>query len=191
MSIKKMIILLGITISVMFGLLFAASYAWYAYSNAETAVEGRTISEKPTVIFAQTDRIIASQNMPIANTDRYNYATKNSFAITLGENLKKYESAIEISLIGIRMSEELKSQNYKYELLENGLTVAEGDFSTIGTASSLKLIPMTILKHEQDNVTYNYDLYIWLNDDGTNQNELMNKSFSAKINVNSAVKKQG
>ena len=185
-----MIILLGITISIMFGLIFGISYAWYAYANAETIAKGSTIKEKPTIIFAQTDRIVSSQNMPIDDTDRYNYANKNSFTITLGENLKKYEIAIEISLINIKMSEELKTTNYKYELVENGIIISQGNFSTIENLSSLKLMPMKILEHKTGNITYHYDLYIWLSDDGTNQNALMNKGFSAKINVNSAVKKQ-
>ena len=191
MNLKKMIIILCITIFIMFGLLFGASYAWYAYSNAEAQVEGRTINERPTVIFAQTDRIVASENMPIDDIDRYNYAHKNSFTITLGENLKQYESAIEISLINIKISEELKTSNYKYELLENGIAIANGDFGNIGNQSSIKLKPLAILEHMQDNVTYNYDLYVWLSDDGTNQNELMSKGFSAKININSAIKRAG
>ena len=42
---------------------------------------------------------------------------------------------------------------------------------------------------EGETDTYVYELYIWLSEDKTNQNELMNKQFSAVINVNSAIKK--
>ena len=48
---------------------------------------------------------------------------------------------------------------------------------------------MTVLNPEIYPKTYNYELYIWLSDDGSNQNNLMNKGISAKINVVSAVKK--
>ena len=51
-------------------------------------------------------------------------------------------------------------------------------------------MPMKTITSETYPVTYNYDLFIWLSDDGSNQNELMNKVFSAKVNVNSATKKQ-
>ena len=48
---------------------------------------------------------------------------------------------------------------------------------------------MTVLSPTSYPQNYNYELYIWLSDDGTNQNNLMNKGFSAKVSVNSATKK--
>ena len=48
---------------------------------------------------------------------------------------------------------------------------------------------MTKMNIDTYPTTYNYELYIWLSDDNTNQNELMNKLFRAKININSATKK--
>ena len=36
--------------------------------------------------------------MPIYDEDRYRYANKNSFTVTLGENLKEYETGLEIVL---------------------------------------------------------------------------------------------
>ena len=48
---------------------------------------------------------------------------------------------------------------------------------------------MTIMTPDNYPYTYVYELYIWLSEDDTNQNDLMNKSFGAKIDVNSAVKK--
>ena len=51
------------------------------------------------------------------------------------------------------------------------------------------IMPMTVLDPISYPETYSYELYIWLSDDGTDQNALMNKAFSAKISVNSATKK--
>ena len=99
--------------------MFGVSYGWYAYSNAESKISGTTIKEVPTVIFAQTEYISSSQTMPIYDNDRYNYANKNSFTITINENLKDYQIGIEISLINISMASELKIPNYKYELIQN------------------------------------------------------------------------
>lgn len=189
MSYKKIIIILSITIFVFIGIILGSSYAWYAYSNAESRIGGSTIKETPTVIFAQTEYIVAKTIMPIKDEDRYNYANKNSFSITIDENLRDYETAIEISLKDINMDNELKIPNYKYELLQDGKLVSNGNFSNINNATSLKIMPMTILKNITYPQTYTYELYIWLSDDDTNQNDLMNKGFSAKINVNSATKK--
>lgn len=189
MEIKKMIIVLSITISIIFGIMLGISYGWYAYSNAETSVKGSTIKEAPTIIFTQNEYISSNINMPIYDIDRYIYANKNSFSITLGKNLKDYNTAIEISLEDIAISNELKIPNYKYELLQNGKTIANGDFSTIENQNKLVIVPMTMLDANSYPETYRYELFVWLSDDGTNQNNLMNKEFSAKININSAIKR--
>ena len=184
-----MIILLSVTVSIMFGVLLGISYGWYAYSNAESNINASTLKEAPTIVFAQTEYITSTQNMPIYDEDKYKYDNKNSFTVTLGENLQAYETGLEIILNNINISNELKIQNYKYELLQNKKVIIDGDFSTIGNSTSIKLLPMTIMNPPNYPYTYVYELYIWLSEDETNQNDLMNKSFGAKIDVNSAVKK--
>lgn len=189
MEFKKLIILLSITISIMLGVLLGISYGWYAYTDAQTKIIASTQKEAPTVLFAQTEYISSTQNMPIYDEDRYKYANKNSFTVTLGENLKEYQTGLEIILNNINIANELKIKNYKYELLENQKIIASGDFSNIGELTSIELLPMTIMTPKNYPTTYFYELYIWLSEDETNQNELMNKIFSAKIDVNSAIKK--
>ena len=189
MEFKKMIILLSITVSIMFGVLLGISYGWYAYENAESRVTGSTLKEAPTVLFSQTEYITSTQNMPIYDEDKYKYANKNSFTVTLGENLKNYETGLEIILNDINIEKELKIENYKYELTQNNKTISSGNFSEIGDKTSIKLLPMTILKPDTYPYTYVYELYIWLSEDETDQNGLMNKQFGARVDINSAVKK--
>ena len=184
-----MIILLSVTVSIMFGVLLGTSYAWYAYSNAESTINASTIKETPTIVFAQTEYITSTQNMPIYDEDKYKSANKNRLTVTLKENLKEYETGLEIILSDINIEEELKIKNYKYELLQNKKTISSGDFSDIGTVKEIKLQEMTIMKPPTYPYTYAYELYIWLSEDETNQNDLMNKKFGAKIVINSAVKK--
>ena len=124
MGLKKLILVLAITMSIVIGIMFGISYSWYAYSNAETEAVGKTIKETPTVIFAQNEFISVGNTMPIDDMDRYNYANKNSFSITLNENLKKYQVGIKINLVNIKISDELKISNYKYELLMDGKVVS-------------------------------------------------------------------
>ncbi len=190
MEFKKIIIILTVTIIAIFGLMSGVSYAWYAYSNAETNINGTTIKETPTVIFTQTEFISSTTTMPIYDEDRYTYANKNSFNITFNENLKKYQIGLEIMLTNINMASELKISNYKYELVQNNKVVAKGDFSTLGDSASLIVLPTTIIKPTTYPETYNYELYIWLSEDNTDQNYLMNKGFNAKIKVNSALKRK-
>ena len=184
-----MIILLSVTVSIMFGILLGMSYAWYAYSTAESQIKSTTKKNVPMIVFAQTEYITSTQNMPIYDEDRYRYANKNSFTITIGENLKEYETGIEIILSDINIEEELKIKNYKYELLQNKKTISSGDFSSIENLTSIKLQEMIIMSPPSYPYTYAYELYIWLSEDETNQNDLMNKKFGAKIVINSAVKK--
>lgn len=189
MEFKKMIILLSITLSIMFIVLMGTSYGWYAYSNAESKIQSSTINEAPTIVFSQTEYISSTQNLPIHDKDRYKYASKNSFTVTVGENLKDYEIGLEIILNDINISPELKISNYKYELLENKEIISSGDFSDIADKTSITLLPMSIIEPANYPYTYVYELYIWLSEDETNQNNLMNKKFGAKIDVNSAIKK--
>lgn len=188
MEFKKMIIILSVTITIIFGITLGISYGWYAYQNAESTLVGSTISEKPTVIFAQTEYIESTITTPIYDEDRYNYASKNSFTITIGPNLKEYEVAFEVLLTNINISDELKTANYKYELLQDKKLIANGNFANVGQEQTMKILPMSLLTPNTYPKTYTYELYIWLSDDNTNQNNLMNKTFSAKVNVNSAVK---
>lgn len=190
MEFRKTILVLTITIVFITVIMFGVSYGWYAYSNASSNVAGSTIKETPTVIFNQTEYISSSKTMPIYDEDRYTYATKNSFNLTMNKNLKDYEIGVEISLTNIAIAEELKIPNYKYELLQDNVVVSSGNFSTLGTSTTLNILPMTIIEPSNYPQTYNYELYIWLKEDGTNQNNLMNKGLSAKINVSSALKKK-
>ncbi len=189
MKSNKMFLVFAMLITGVLGIGLGVTYAWYAYDNAKTDVTGRTASENPTVIFSQTDEILYRNILPIYDDDRYNYAGKNSFSVTIGEKLKNYTSGVEISLGNIIISEELKNANFKYELLENNQVIASGDFSNIGNNKKMTLKPMSTLQLTEYPTTINYDLYIWLSENEDNQNNLMNKVFSAKVNVDSAVKK--
>lgn len=189
MELKKLLIVLSIAITITVGIMCCVSYGWYEYSSAQVNVNGSTIKEVPTVIFTSTDNIAVNKIMPILDEDKYNYAEKNIFTVTLGENLMDYDTGIEIFLKDIKISDELKISDYKYELLQDGEIVSYGDFSNIGSLTNMNILPMTILNPVTYPQTYTYELYIWLSENNADQNNLMNKIFSAKLNVNSAIKK--
>ena len=73
MELKRLLIVLSVTIAIIIGIMFGMSYGWYAYSNAETKAIGSTVKLTPTVIFAQTEFINTNSSMPILDEDRYNY----------------------------------------------------------------------------------------------------------------------
>ena len=189
MDFKRVLLVISITITIIMGFMFGISYGWYSYENAQAKVSGATVKDIPTVIFASNEYIYSSNIIPIDDDDRYSYANKNIFTVTLGENLENYETGIKILLKDIKIADELKNINYKYELLQDGKTVGNGNFDSLNNEITLEIMPMTILMPNVYPKTYTYELYIWLKDDGSNQNNLMNKKFSAKIDVISAIKK--
>lgn len=190
MNFKKLVLMLSITLGIIFSLMLGSSYAWYAYSNAESTLFGNASEEKPTVIFAQDDSVVFRTNTPIKDEDRYSYANITSFNITFGENLINYDNSISIMLEDIMIDGELINNNFKYELLENGISVANGSFSEYSNGGVFTIMPPKIINEEIYPKTYIYDLFIWLSDDGTSQNELMGKKFSAKVKVNNAIKRK-
>ncbi len=190
MGLKKLFIVLSITIGIIFGLMLGSSYAWYAYSNAESTLFGRILSEKPTIIFAQDDSVVFRTNMPILDSDRYLFANITSFNVTFENNFIDYETAMSIYLDDIIIDDELISDSFKYELMENGTTIASGSFMEYQKNGSFILMPSKIIDNQVYPATYVYDLFVWISDDGTNQNNLMGKTFSAKVKVDNAMKRK-
>ena len=175
--------------TIIVGVMFGVTYGWYEYSNAQVSAKASTLKEAPTVIFTSDENIYVSRIMPIYDDDRYGYGERNTFTITIGDNLKDYDVGIEIGLTNLRIDDELKIEDYKYELLQDGIVVSSGNFSNVGMSTNMNIMPMTIIRPTVFPQTYTYELYIWLSENNTNQNNLMNKVFNAKLNVNSAVKK--
>ena len=105
----------------------------------------------------------------------------------MDENLNDYEVAASISLVNIEIDSALKTSDFRYELYfdDGSSPVASGTFADLGTDTSIVLTDMTIL----DTGTHTYELRVWLQETGISQNNLMNKSFSAKIKVASAYSK--
>lgn len=189
MNTKKNYIILTLAIlAIGFGLV-GITFAWYSYSNAESRVNATSKVSKPSVIFSQTEYIENASIMPILDEDRYNYGMKNSFIVSVPETLKKYDISMQINLVDIVMSSELKTNDFKYELLENGIIVSSGTFSNI-IDNTIEIYPNKVLNVINYPFSYNYELIVWLSENNGDQNNVMNKNFKARVNVISAVKKR-
>lgn len=189
MNTKKKYIILSLGILAIGISLVGITFAWYSYSNAESKANASGKTEKPSVVFSQTEYIETTNIMPILDQDRYNYGTNNSFIINVSDRLKYYEIALQINLVDIEISPELKINNFKYELLENDIIVSSGNFSNL-KENNLEILPNKVLDISTYPYAYNYKLIIWLSEDGSDQNNLMDKEFKARINVISATKKK-
>ncbi len=191
MEFKKLIIILSVTILVIVVGILSFSYAWYAFGDASTTFKDvKTADPDIGIVFSQTPHVNTTTGIPISASDVETKADKNSFSIdTTNDKLKGLQIAIEISLVDIKIANELKTSDFKYELLEKvdneSKKIKEGTGEDF-TGDKLVLKPMSSIEQGK---TYSYELRVWLQDSGKSQNELMEKSFSAKLQVSSAIKK--
>lgn len=179
-----MVIITIITIGV-FALSLTASYAWYTYSGGATDWDSLTSEVDLNVIYAQSQIITTTTSLPIKDEEREKYAEANIFTVSAPKELYDHQIALTISLINIKINEELKSKDFKYELLQDNVVISSGtgqDFTekTKVLKENLEINPIK---------TYTFKLIIWLSETNENQNNLMNKSFQAQIQIDSVAKK--
>ena len=192
MEFKKMMGILAITVTIIVISLFGFSYAWYSLTEGSTTFNNvKTTSSNLAIVFAQSQYVNTTTGIPIASSEVATKADKTLFTITgNATTLAGYTVTTEISLININISAALKVNDFKYALLQTvdgtTTTIATGTGATIGNNTTLVLKNMSAITLGK---TYSYELRIWLEDTGVSQNQLMNQSFSAKIQVSSAYKK--
>lgn len=195
MKFKHMLFVLTITTSIIFACMLGSSYAYYTLSNGTTvtATTGE-FDANISVVFSESEYINLKTGVPINSTDVDKYASASKFTlIPDATKLRGYDVAVKIAISNITIDTALKISDFKYDLKCNDgsstTTIKSGtgaDFTNteleIGTLST---------QNSTFNVskTYNCALRLWLQETGSNQNALMNKSFSGLIKVNSVYRK--
>ena len=188
MSYKKMLILLLSVMLVIILCLLGASYAYYSLSNASTSFNTTTAEDNGiAVVYEQSENINISTGIPITDDEISEKAASSKFsALAPSDTLLGYQVAIQIDLVDISIADALKISDFKVQLLENGTVIATKTGANIGSNTSINLKSMSTITV---GTTYNYELRIWVHETGVSQNTLMNKSFSGRIEVSSAMKK--
>ena len=185
MNLKKLLIVLTIVISVLVISLMGISYAWYSLSNSSTSFNTTTGGNDISIVYSQSEYINMTTGIPISDSDVSTKAGISRFTVTPGNNLNGYSVFISIELSQISIDQELKTSDFKIQLLENG--------SPIFNCTGLDLIGGSLVMKQLSNITvgntYTYELRVWINDSGVSQNELMGKHFSGKIKISSSIKK--
>lgn len=195
MKFKHMLFVLTVTTSIIFACMLGSSYAYYTLSNGTTvtATTGE-FDANISVVFSESEYINLKTGVPINSTDVDKYASASKFTlIPDATKLRGYDVAVKIAISNITIDTALKISDFKYDLKCNDgsstTTIKSGtgeDFTSteleIGTLST---------QNSTFNVskTYNCALRLWLQETGSNQNALMNKSFSGLIKVNSVYRK--
>lgn len=200
MKFKKFIFVLVITSILAVAGMWGTSYAYYVSTNGTNFnVTTANVDTSLTVVFSQSEYMNMKTGVPISASDVDNYASKSVFTILPNNTLLNgYQVAVNISLINIKIDDALKVSDFKYKL-----TCSDGSTTTnlgSGTGASFT---SDVLKNDSLSLgslstsantfnaskIYTCTLRVWLQDSGSSQNNLMNKSFSGLVKVGTAIKK--
>lgn len=195
MKFKHMLFVLTVTTSIIFACMLGSSYAYYALSNGTTvtATTGE-FDANVSVVFSESEYINLKTGVPINSTDVDKYASASKFTlIPDATKLRGYDVAVKISISNITIDTALKISDFKYDLKCNdgsSTTTIKSGTGADFTSTELEIGTLST-QNSTFNVskTYNCALRLWLQETGSNQNALMNKSFSGLIKVNSVYRK--
>lgn len=195
MKFKHMLFVLTVTTSIIFACMLGSSYAYYTLSNGTTvtATTGE-FDANVSVVFSESEYINLKTGVPINSTDVDKYASASKFTlIPDATKLQGYDVAVKIAISNITIDTELKISDFKYDLKCNdgsSTTTIKSGTGADFTSTELEIGTLST-QNSTFNVskTYNCSLRLWLQETGSNQNALMNKSFSGLIKVNSVYRK--
>lgn len=195
MKFKHMLFVLTVTTSIIFACMLGSSYAYYTLSNGTTvtATTGE-FDANVSVVFSESEYINLKTGVPINSTDVDKYASASKFTlIPDATKLQGYDVAVKIAISNITIDTELKISVFKYNLKCNdgsSTTTIKSGTGADFTSTELEIGTLST-QNSTFNVskTYNCALRLWLQGTGSNQNALMNKSFSGLIKVNSVYRK--
>lgn len=195
MKFKHMLFVLTVTTSIIFACMLGSSYAYYTLSNGTTvtATTGE-FDANISVVFSESEYINLKTGVPINSTDVDKYASTLKFTlIPDATKLRGYDVAVKISISNITIDTALKISDFKYDLKCNdgsSTTTIKSGTGADFTSTELEIGTLST-QNSTFNVskTYNCALRLWLQETGSNQNALMNKSFSGLIKVNSVYRK--
>ena len=200
MKFKKFIFVLVITSILAVAGMWGTSYAYYVSTNGTNFnVTTANVDTSLTVVFSQSEYMNMKTGVPISASDVDNYASKSVFTILPNNTLLNgYQVAVNISLINIKIDDALKVSDFKYKL-----TCSDGSTTTNLVSGTGASFTSDVLKNDSLSLgslstsantfnaskTYTCTLRVWLQDSGSSQNNLMNKSFSGLVKVGTAIKK--
>lgn len=165
------------------------SYAYFVNRIEEVNPDNKEvrITSGDLVMDLATTRTITATAVGLVNdTDIATKAEHTDFSVTLPSDAKVDSSKYTIFLTELNISDNLKSEYLKWALYSvnedsTEVEVNSGNFSDIGTKTTLTISGDTVINISKGTTT-SYKLYIWLsNDPDNNQVSLLNGSFSGKV----------
>mgnify|MGYP003302780173 CR=1 FL=1 len=181
MSFKKLLSIISVVVVTMFVLMLTTSYAWYAYQNGSTTFDVATNNDRIEVSYQKGEYINTSVAVPIASTDVDRYSEKNNFTVRVKNSPIDNEMLLTVSLVDISIDGNLQRPSFVVDFYYRNEKISTVLGNTINTGSATtKTLGTVTLDPNIDNY---FEIRVYILDDGTNQNVMMNKTFQAKIQL--------
>jgi len=155
-------------------LISGISYAIFLVS-AESG-DKKVISGVLDIAYVDGETINATGALPLNENEIDEFSSKTKFTVKNTGNIPVY---LEVSLTDITIDDDLKVNDFKYALYKESEQIATGTFENCGTEL---VLGENILQFVDDNVV-EYTIALWIQDNGGDQNSMLNSNFSAKIQV--------
>lgn len=176
MKFKKLLLVISVIIICMFGLMLTTSYAWYSFENASTYFETVTKTEDIYVSYQDGEYINTDIAVPVSSEQIDKYSSKNNFNIKV---VGTGDIMIGVSLIDVSIDSALNKESFVIDLFYQGSKIDTINGSKIETGTDI-VFENVLLK---DKVSNQFEVRVYILDDGTNQNDMMKKVFSAKVKI--------
>ena len=198
MKFNKIIFILMIAATIIFAGMIGSSYAYYTLTDTSIDITTGNVTNGFSIVFSDNNYVNVKTGVPLNDDQVIESAKANMFSIIPNaSSLNGYDAYVNISLINVKIDYALKVSDFKYSLICNDSnsyesTIGSGDGTSLSTGTDVLLGSLNTINGSL-NINTNYQCYfrVWIaNKADTSQNELMNKSFSALLKVNTIMRKQ-
>lgn len=169
---------------------FSLSYAYFTVGvNYTSTAEERkqTVNTATLDIDFITSEYINNNSIQLIKAEEVETLSEKSIFNIKNIDGATYDSKYNISLKELTISDNFKSQDFKWSLVKNNEEIATGNFSSANSGEDILLTssPIVLLSNE----THNYELRIWLQETDLDQSSLYDGIFQAKVSIDLVVGK--
>ena len=172
--LSKRYIQIGILIVLISLVGLMGTYAWFTWKSSSNTNVTLSIGNLADVTFTSGPDINISNLAPV-----YNYTDGVSTTFVMKNNSTTNNLNYEIKLDVTSISNELKSESFKYTLLKDNKVLQTGNFKNAVNGKTLILNTGLLAKGS----TSNYKLYFWIDGNIENGSSMMNKSLVGMIDI--------
>ncbi len=177
---KLLIIVLALITLIVVSIALTYAYFTAEVEGNDTASTVKITAGNLIIDFETSAYINNTKANLIKDEDRASMADKTVFTISHATN-SNGPAEYTLSLQNVEISSNLKSKDFKWELLINNTVVASGNFANLSTGNTYKLIS-TARRLEKNDVDKG-ELRVWLSETSSDQSSLYGGKFKAKVAI--------